>query len=249
MGELHLEIIASRLAREFRCEVITGRPRVAYRQTLAKGGAIEGRHVKQSGGSGQYGIVNFIFEVAQGSPEVEFIDEVVGGAIPREFIAPIEDGLRAWCEEGGELRIPMVGLKARLVDGKYHDVDSSEMAFKTASHVAMREAVERLGIQILEPLMKLEVTVPDEFMGGVLGDLNSRRMQVEDLGQGAGTLRVIRGKVPIAEMFQYSTTLRSLTQGRGTFSMEPSEYTPVPRSLQETIVKDLKERRAKARAK
>jgi elongation factor G len=248
MGELHLEIIASRLAREFKCEVVTGRPRVAYRQTIARSGEVEGRHVKQSGGSGQYGIVNVIFEPVVGGTEVEFADEIVGGSIPREFIPAVEDGIRSICEEGGELRIPIVGLKARLIDGKYHDVDSSEMAFRTAGQIAIREALAQLGQTILEPLMKLEVTVPDEFMGGVLGDLNSRRMNIEELGQGAGTLRTIRGKVPIAEMFQYSTTLRSLTQGRGNFSMEPCEYTPLPRSLAEVVIKDLRERRAKQQA-
>ncbi|MCG3136048.1 MAG: Elongation factor G [Planctomycetes bacterium] len=247
MGELHLEIIASRLNREFKVEVITGRPRVAYRQTFAKTGEIEGRHVKQSGGSGQYGIVKVIFEPVPGSTEVEFLDEIKGGAIPREFIPAIEDGIRTLCEEGGELKIPIVGFKARLVDGKYHDVDSSEMAFKAAGQLAVREAIAGLGMTILEPLMKLEVTVPDEFMGAVLGDLNSRRTAIEDMASGAGTLRIVRGKVPIAEMFQYSTTLRSLTQGRGTFSMEPSAYQAVPRSLQETILKEARERRAQQR--
>ena len=248
MGELHLEIIASRLAREFRVEVVTGRPRVAYRQTLSKAGEIEGRHVKQSGGSGQYGIVNVIFEPVADSTEVEFVDEIVGGSVPREFIGPIEDGIRNICEQGGELRIPVVGIKARLIDGKYHDVDSSEMAFRAAGQLAVREALAILGSTLLEPLMKLEVTVPDEYMGGVLGDLNSRRMNIEELGQGVGTLRTIRGTVPIAEMFQYSTTLRSLTQGRGNFSMEPSKYTPLPRSLAEVVLKDLRERRAKQQA-
>jgi elongation factor G len=244
MGELHLEIIASRLAREFKVEVVTGKPRVAYRMTVAKAGEIEGRHVKQSGGSGQYGIVHVVFEPNPASMEVEFVDEIVGGAIPREFIPAVEDGIRQICESGTELKLPIVGLKARLVDGKYHDVDSSEMAFRTAGNIAIREALAQLGFVILEPLMKLEVTCPDEYTGTVIGDLNGRRMVIEDLGQMPGNLRVIRGKVPIAEMFQYSTTLRSATQGRGTFSMEPAEYQAIPRSLQEVVVKEIKEKRA-----
>jgi elongation factor G len=244
MGELHLEIIASRLQREFKVEVVTGRPRVAYRMTISKAGEIEGRHVKQSGGSGQYGIVRVVFEQNLGSTEVEFVDEIVGGAIPREYIPAVEDGIREICEQGTELKLPIVGVKARLVDGKYHDVDSSEMAFRTAGNIAVREALAQLGFVILEPLMKLEVTCPDEHTGAVIGDLNSRRMVIEDLGQAPGNVRTIRGKVPIAEMFQYSTTLRSLTQGRGNFSMEPAEYQPVPRSLQDVIVKEIKEKRA-----
>jgi elongation factor G len=245
MGELHLEIISSRLQREFRVEVVTGRPRVAYRQTIARTVEIEGKHVKQSGGSGQYGVVYVKFEPVAGSTEVEFVNEIVGGAIPKEFIPAVEDGIIDTCAKGGDLKLPIVGLRATLIDGKYHEVDSNEMAFKTAGFLAVRGALEQGGLVILEPLMKLEVNVPDEFLGAVLGDLNSRRMQIEDLGQGAGNLRTIRGKVPIAEMFQYSTTLRSFTQGRGVFSMEPSEYAPVPRSLQEVVVKEQRERKEK----
>ncbi|MCE9638017.1 MAG: elongation factor G [Planctomycetes bacterium] len=244
MGELHLEIIASRLAREFKVEVITGKPRVAYRMTLAKRGEIEGRHVKQSGGSGQYGIVKVLFEPNPSSMEFEFIDEIVGGAIPREYIGAVEEGMRDICDVGTELRLPIVGLKGSLVDGKYHDVDSSEMAFRIAGQIVVREALAQLGFVILEPLMKLEVTCPDDYQGGVTGDLMRRRVVIDDVTNMPPNLRVIRGKVPIAEMFQYSTTLRSITQGRGTFSMEPAEYQAVPRSLQDAIVKDIKEKRA-----
>jgi elongation factor G len=244
MGELHLEIIASRLQREFKVEINTGRPRVAYRQTIARAVDIEGKHVKQSGGKGQYGVVYVKFEPVLGSTEVTFENEIVGGSIPKEFIGAVEDGIMDTCAKGGELGLPIVGLKAVLYDGKYHDVDSNEMAFKIAGFLAVRGALEQGGQVILEPLMKLEVNVPDEFLGAVIGDLNSRRMQIEDLGSAAGNLRTIRGKVPIAEMFQYSTTLRSFTQGRGVFSMEPSEYAPVPKSLQEVIVKEQRERKA-----
>ena len=244
MGELHLEIISSRLQREFKVEVVTGRPRVAYRQTISRAVDVEGKHVKQSGGKGQYGVVNVKFEPLPGSTEVVFENDIVGGAIPKEFISAVEDGIMETCAKGGDLGLPIVGLKAVLYDGKYHDVDSNEMAFKIAGFLAVRGALEQSGTVVLEPLMKLEVNVPDEFLGAVIGDLNSRRMQIEDLGQGAGNLRTIRGKVPIAEMFQYSTTLRSFTQGRGVFSMEPSEYSPVPRSIQEVIVKEQLARKA-----
>jgi elongation factor G len=244
MGELHLEIISSRLAREFKVEVVTGKPRVAYRQTLARAVEVEGKHVKQTGGSGQYGVVYVKFEPVPGSTEVVFENEIVGGSVPKEYIPAVEDGILETCAKGGDLRLPIVGVKATLIDGKYHDVDSSEIAFKAAAFLAVRGALEQAGYVILEPLMKLEVNVPDEFLGAVLGDLNSRRMQIEDLGQGAGNIHTIRGKVPIAEMFQYSTTLRSFTQGRGVFSMEPSQYAPVPRSLQDVIAKEQLARKA-----
>ena len=247
MGELHLEIIASRLNREFKVEVVTGKPRVAYRQTLSRSCEVEGRHIKQSGGSGQYGVVKVQFDPVPGGTTVEFENAISGGAIPKEFIPAIEEGILGYCEAGGDLKVPIVGLKATLIDGKYHDVDSSEIAFRTAGVLAIRGAVEQAGCTVLEPLMKLEVQVPDDYVGAVIGDLNSRRAHIEDMAQGAGNLRIVRGKVPIAEMFQYSTTLRSLTQGRGTFSMEPSEYSPLPRSLQEVVLRDLRERRAAAR--
>ncbi len=246
MGELHLEIIANRLAREFKVPVETGRPRVAYRQTLASTVEVEGRHVKQTGGSGQFGIVRVRFEPDPTTTEVTFESEIVGGAVPREYVPAVEDGIIGYCAEGGELRLPIVGLKSFLTDGKYHDVDSSELAFRAAGRLAMRVAIEQAGITILEPLMDLEVQTPDEFVGAVIGDLNSRRMQITDLGQAPGNVRTIRGRVPIAEMFQYSTTLRSLTQGRATFSMQPCEYSPVPRSLQDVIVKEALERRKRS---
>mgnify|MGYP002624082332 CR=1 FL=1 len=245
MGELHLEIIASRLEREFKVAVETGKPRVAYRQALAKAIRAEGRHVKQSGGSGQFGIVQVEFEPIPEGTGFVFENGIVGGAVPKEYIPAVEDGIEKYCEEGGELRLPIVGLTATLVDGKYHDVDSSELAFRAAGRLAIRTALETAGITIMEPLMSIEVQTPDEFVGPVIGDLNSRRMQIGEIDQGPGNLRTIRGKVPIAEMFQYSTTLRSLTQGRATFTMQPSEYAPVPRSLQEVIVKEQLARRKK----
>ncbi len=245
MGELHLEIIANRLAREFKVPVETGRPRVAFRQTLARAAEVEGRHVKQTGGSGQFGVAKVAFEPIPGSGDFEFENAIVGGSIPKEYIPAIEYGIRMYCEGGGELKLPIVGVHATLIDGKSHDVDSSEIAFRAAGRLAILAAIETCGTTILEPLMTLEVSVPDEFVGNVIGDLNSRRVQIAEIAQGAGNLRIVRGKVPIAEMFQYSTSLRSMTQGRGTFSMSPSEYAKVPRSLQEAIIKDLRERRAR----
>ena len=249
MGELHLEIVVSRLKGEHNVEAIVGRPRVAYRQTLAANCEAEGRHVKQTGGHGQFGVARVRFEVLTGTNEIEFEDEVVGGSIPKEFIPAIEDGIRTYCAEGGDLRFPFVGIRAALYDGKYHDVDSSEMAFIAAGKLAIRAAIEKVGTTILEPIMRFEVTVPEEFLGPVMGNLSSRRAVVDESTDRSGA-KVIRGKVPIAEMFQYSTTLRSMTQGRGNFSLEPCEYAPVPKNLKEKIVEDrIAQRKAQQAAK
>jgi elongation factor G len=249
MGELHLEIVVSRLKGEHNVEAVVGRPRVAYRQTLAANCEAEGRHVKQTGGHGQFGVARVRFEVLSGTNEIEFEDEVVGGSIPKEFIPAIEDGIRTYCAEGGDLRFPFVGIRAALYDGKYHDVDSSEMAFIAAGKLAIRAAIEKVGTTILEPIMRFEVTVPEEFLGPVMGNLSSRRAVVDESTDRSGA-KVIRGKVPIAEMFQYSTTLRSMTQGRGNFSLEPCEYSPVPKNLKEKIVEDrIAQRKAQQAAK
>jgi elongation factor G len=249
MGELHLEIVVSRLKNEHGVEAVVGRPRVAYRQTLGAACEAEGRHVKQTGGHGQFGVCHVRFEPLAGSAEVEFEDEIVGGAIPKEYIPAVEDGIRAYCTEGGDLRFPFVGLRAVLFDGKYHDVDSSELAFTAAGRLAIRVAVEKAGTTILEPIMRFEVTVPEEFLGSVMGDLNSRRALVAEMTDKSGA-KIIRGKVPISEMFQYSTTLRSMTQGRGTFSLEPCEYAPVPKSIAAEVVKErMAQRKAQQAAK
>jgi elongation factor G len=237
MGELHLEIVVSRLKNEHRVEAVVGRPRVAYRQTLAHAVECEGRHVKQTGGHGQYGICVVKFEPLAGSPEIEFENEIVGGAIPKEYVPAIDDGIRTYCTEGGELKFPFVGVKAILVDGKYHDVDSSELAFVAAGRLAIRGAVEKAGTTLLEPIMRFEVTVPEEFLGSVMGDLNSRRAIVGEMTDKSGA-KIIRGKVPISEMFQYATTLRSMTQGRGNFSLEPSEYAPVPKGIAQKVIEE-----------
>jgi elongation factor G len=237
MGELHLEIIVSRLKSEHNVEAVVGRPRVAYRQTLSAACEVEGRHVKQTGGHGQFGVVYVTFEPLTESNEIEFESAIVGGTVPKEYVPAVEDGIRILCEEGGELRFPFVGIKATLIDGKYHDVDSSELAFNTAGKLALRAAVEKVGTTILEPIMRFEVTVPEEFVGSVMGDLNSRRCIIGEMEEKAG-VKIIRGKVPISEMFQYSTSLRSMTQGRGNFSLEPSEYAPVPQSIAKKVVED-----------
>ena len=235
MGELHLEIVVNRIRRDFNVEVNTGAPRVAYKQTLRRAREVEGRHIKQTGGHGQFGVVKMVFEPSPGTDEVTFEDEVVGGRIPREYIPSVERGIRDSAEAGGRLGYPFVGFKARLIDGQSHDVDSSDMAFLAAGSLAFRLAVDGNAV-LLEPVMRFEVTVPEEFLGEVLGDLQSRRAQIEDLGFSAGG-RAIRGKVPIAEMFAYATRIRSLTQGRGTFSLEPCNYEPVPESVAAEILR------------
>jgi elongation factor G len=245
MGELHLEIMLSRLKSEHRVEAIVGKPRVAYRQTLAKPVSINARHVKQTGGSGQFAVAEVEFEPLLESNDIEFESKIVGGSVPKEYITPVENGIRAICAEGGQLRFPFVGIKATLVDGKSHDVDSSEMAFTAAGKLSVRMAVEKAGTTLLEPVMRFEVTMPEEFLGAVMGDLNSRRSIVGEMGDGAAGSKVIRGKVPISEMFQYATALRSMTQGRGNFAMEPCEYAPVPKSIAEKV---LEERRAMRKA-
>jgi len=242
MGELHLEVLCNKLKREYGVAVETGAPRVAYRQTIKKAMDIEGRHVKQSGGHGQFGIVRVKFEpIEGGNGDNIFEDDIKGGAIPREFIKSIEKGILEICEKGGRTGFPIVNVKAVLWDGKYHDVDSSDMAFQEAGRVAMRNIMEQAGMRLLEPRMKLEVTVPDQFVSSVIGDLNSRRAEVHEI-DAEGDLKVVRGKVPIAEMFAYSTKLRSLTQGRGTYSMEPLEYAVVPQAIADEVFAEANKR-------
>jgi elongation factor G len=244
MGELHLEILVTRIQRDYGVSVIIGKPKVAYRQTLTKPRDVEGRHVKQSGGHGQYGVVKMKFatgEVKEG--DVEFIDDISQGRIPRQFIPAVEDGVRAAAEHGGQLGFPFTNVIATLYDGQYHDVDSSELAFQQAGMLAFRMAAES-NFTILEPYMKLEVQVPEEFLGSTIGDLNSRRAEISDISAEGG-LRSIQGKVPIAEMFQYSSALRGMTQGRGVYSMEPLEYRAVPRSVAEKVVEEVMKEKEK----
>ncbi len=237
MGELHLEIILTRIQRDHGISIKVGEPKVAYRQTLAAPRDVEGRHVKQSGGHGQFGVVNIRFEPdPETEAPLEFVDAISGGVIPRQFIPAVRKGLADAAASGGRLGWPFVGIRATLHFGKAHDVDSSELAFYTAGQIAFREAVEG-NVVILEPMMKLSVQVPEEYLGEVIGDLNTRRVEISEIAI-TGGLREIRGRVPIAEMFNYAGTLRGLTQGRGTFAMEPQDYAPVPAGLAEKILRE-----------
>jgi len=235
MGELHLEILVDRMLREFKVEANVGAPQVAYRETIRKAVKVEGKFIRQSGGKGQYGHV--VIEAEPGEPGTgfEFISKIVGGAIPKEYIPAVEQGIKESCESGILAGYPVIDVKAKLVDGSYHDVDSSEMAFKIAGSMAIKDAVMKASPVLLEPMMKVEVEVPENFLGDVIGDLNSRRGQIEGMDSDQGIAKVT-SKVPLAEMFGYATDIRSNTQGRGIFSMEFSHYEEVPRNVAETII-------------
>lgn len=232
MGELHLEIIVDRLQREFKVECNVGAPQVAYKETIRKQVTAEGKFVRQSGGRGQYG--HAVIEMIPNQGDYEFINAVVGGTIPREFIPAIDQGIREASHSGVIAGYPVLNFKIRLIEGSYHDVDSSEMAFKIAGSMAFKNAMAKADPAILEPIMKVEVTVPEEYMGDVIGDLNSRRGRIEGMDDRAGA-KVVRAHVPLSEMFGYSTTLRSKTQGRGVYAMEFDHYDFVPKNIQEVI--------------
>jgi len=240
MGELHLEIIVDRMQREFKVDANIGRPQVAYRETIRKRvEKVEGKFIRQSGGKGQYGHVVINVEPAEPGQGFVFEDKIVGGVIPREFIKPAEEGMREALENGVIAGYPMVDVKAQLVFGSYHDVDSSEMAFKIAGSMAVKEAVKKASPVILEPIMKVEVTSPADYMGDVLGDLSARRGKIGGMNQ-RGEAQVIDAQVPLSEMFGYSTRLRSMTQGRAVYSMEFSHYDEVPKSKAEEIMSKVK---------
>ncbi|MDV2998745.1 MAG: Elongation factor G [Chroococcopsis gigantea SAG 12.99] len=235
MGELHLEILVDRMLREYKVEATVGAPQVAYRETIRKPVRAEGKFIRQSGGKGQYGHV--VIELTPTDPGTgfEFVSKIVGGTVPKEYVGPSEQGMKEACESGILAGYPVIDLKATLVDGSYHDVDSSEMAFKIAGSMAIKEAVLKASPVILEPMMKVEVEVPEDFIGTVIGDLNSRRGQIEGQETEQGIAKVA-AKVPLAEMFGYATDIRSKTQGRGIFTMEFSHYEEVPRSIAEGII-------------
>ena len=235
MGELHLEVIVDRMLREFRVDANVGRPQVAYKETITVPVRAEGRHVRQSGGKGQYGHVIVEFSPQERGVGYEFEDKVVGGSVPREYVNPTNQGIQEAMLTGGLAGFPVVDLKARLVDGSYHEVDSSEMAFKIAGSLALKEAIRRGKTTILEPVMDVEVTTPDDFMGEVIGDLNARRGQIQGMEMRAGA-QVVRAHVPLAAMFGYSTDLRSATQGRAVYSMQFDHYAPLPNNLAEEFV-------------
>ncbi|MEI6427818.1 MAG: elongation factor G [Pseudanabaena sp. ELA607] len=236
MGELHLEILVDRMLREFKVEANVGAPQVAYRETISKSVTnIEGKFMRQSGGKGQYGHVVINLEPAEPGTGFEFVSKIVGGVIPKEYIKPSEQGMKEACESGILAGYPVIDLRATLVHGSFHDVDSSEMAFKIAGSMAIKEAVLKAAPILLEPMMKVAIEVPENFVGDVIGDLNSRRGQIESMNTDQGISKV-ESKVPLAAMFGYATDIRSKTQGRGIFSMEFSHYAEVPRNVAETII-------------
>jgi elongation factor G len=235
MGELHLEILVDRMLREYKVEANVGAPQVAYRETVRKPVKAEGKFVRQSGGKGQYGHVVIELEPGEPGSGFEFVSKIVGGTVPKEYIGPAEQGMKEACESGILAGYPLIDVKATLVDGSYHDVDSSEMAFKIAGSMAIKEAVMKASPVLLEPVMKVEVEVPDDFVGNVIGDLNARRGQIEGQDNEAGIAKVT-AKVPLAKMFGYATDIRTKTQGRGIFTMEFSNYEEVPRNEAEAII-------------
>jgi len=237
MGELHLEIIVDRLLREFKVEANVGKPQVAYRESITKQIEIEGKYIRQSGGKGQYGHVWLRLTPRERGEGYLFENKIVGGSIPREYVPAVDKGIQEAMQGGIIAGYELIDFSVQLFDGSYHDVDSSEMAFKIAGSMALKEGVKRAGPQLLEPVMKVEIEVPEEFIGDVIGDLSSRRGRVEGMEPIAGTqIQRVRAMVPLADMFGYATDIRSKTQGRGTFSMEFAQYEPVPNNLAETLI-------------
>ena len=234
MGELHLEIIVDRLLREFKVEATVGAPQVAYRETIRKAAKAEGRYVRQTGGNGQYGHCWIEISPVEPGEGYSFSNDTVGGSIPKEFIAPIDAGIREAAKNGPLGGFEVVDFHVSVYDGSYHDVDSSEVAFKIAGSMAFKAAMAKADPVLLEPIMKVDVTVPEEYMGDVIGDLNSRRGRIEGMDHN-GTTEEIHALVPLSEMFGYSTALRSRTQGRGVYTMQPEHYEPVPKSIQEKV--------------
>jgi elongation factor G len=239
MGELHLEIIVDRLLREFKVGANVGKPQVAYKETITRAAEAEGKYIRQTGGRGQYGHVKLRVEPQEPGTESEFVNEIVGGAIPREYISPVESGVREAMESGVLAGFEMQNVKVTLFDGSYHEVDSSEMAFKIAGSMAFKEACRKAKPVLLEPIMKVEVVVPKEYMGDVIGNLNSRRGKVGSMEERLGS-QVINASVPLAEMFGYATDLRSMTQGRATYTMHFARYEEAPRQISEEIIAKMK---------
>jgi len=235
MGELHLEIIIDRMMREFSVEANVGKPQVAYRETIRKASEAEGKYIRQTGGRGQYGHAKIRIEPQEPGKGYEFVNDIVGGSVPKEYIKPIDQGIREAMEGGILAGYEMVDVKATLYDGSYHDVDSSEMAFKIAGSMAFKEAARKASPVLLEPVMSVEVVVPEDFAGAIMGDLSSRRGRIEGMEHRAGS-QVIKAIVPLAEMFGYATHMRSSTQGRATYSMHFARYEEAPRSVAEEII-------------
>jgi len=235
MGELHLEILVDRMKREFKVEANTGNPQVAFKETITTKIEVENKYIRQSGGRGQYGHVWLRLEPLERGSGIVFEDELVGGVIPKEYVQAIQKGVKETAQSGVVAGFPVVDVKATVYDGSYHEVDSSEIAFKIASSKAFSDGVRRANPILLEPVMKVEVTIPEEFMGAVVGDLNAKRARIERM-EDINNRKVVDALVPLAEMFGYSTSLRSMTQGQATFTMEFSSYEQVPKSVQEKII-------------
>ena len=235
IGELHLDVLVDRMKREFHVEANVGKPQVAYRETLTQTGECEGKYIKQSGGRGQYGHVWIKFEPNH-DKGYEFVDQIVGGVVPREYIPIVDKGLQDALKTGVLAGFPMIDVKATLYDGSYHDVDSSEMAFKIAASLALKEAKNKCKPVILEPIMKVDIVVPEEYFGNVMGDITSRRGKPLSQESRGNSIK-FSAMVPLSEMFGYATSIRSNTQGRGTFQMVPDHYEEVPKSIAEEIIK------------
>ena len=234
MGELHLEILVDRMKREFKVEANVGAPQVAYREYLAKPVELTYTHKKQSGGSGQFGEVKVKVVPGERGSGFQFIDEIKGGNIPREYIPSVEKGMRETAETGSLIGFPIVDFEVHLLDGKYHDVDSSALAFEITGRGAMREAAHKAGIKILEPMMKVEVVTPEDYLGDVIGDINSRRGQIQGTDS-RGNAQVVEAIVPLANMFGYVNQLRSFTQGRAQYTMQFSHYDEVPQNVADEV--------------
>jgi len=235
MGELHLEILKDRLLREFSVDANVGKPQVAYRETITKKAAAEGKFIKQTGGRGQYGHCYIEVEPLENGKGFEFVNEIVGGVIPREYIPAVEAGVKDACQNGALAGYPVVDVKVTLTDGSFHEVDSSEIAFKMAGSIAFKDAFKRAHPVLLEPVMQVEVMVPPEYMGDVVGDLSSRRCKIDMMDEKAG-VKTIRGLVPLSEMFGYANAVRSLSQGRANYSMEPKCYQEIPKSIAQGLI-------------
>jgi elongation factor G len=237
MGELHLEIIIERMKREFDVDATVGKPQVAYRETIRQTVEQEGKFVRQSGGRGQYGHVRLKLEPLPASTGYEFVDGIVGGAVPREYVSAVDRGVRGETANGVVAGYPVVDVKVTMFDGSYHDVDSSEAAFTIAGAMAFREAAKKASPALLEPVMNVEVVTPEEYMGEVNGDLSRRRGMLHGL-EDAPAGKIVRAQVPLSEMFGYATTLRSMSKGRATYTMEFSHYAEVPASVAHAVVKE-----------
>lgn len=236
MGELHLDILVDRMRREFKVEANVGAPMVSYRETFRGSAQVQGKFTRQSGGRGQYGDVWIEFSPNEEGKGFEFENAIVGGVVPREYIPAVEAGLRDSLDRGVIAGYPLIDIKAKLFDGSYHDVDSNEMAFKIAASMALKAAASKCSPVLLEPMMKVEVVIPEEYLGDIMGNITSRRGRVEGM-EARGNAQVVRAMVPLSEMFGYATTLRSATQGRGVFSMVFDHYEEVPKSISEDIIK------------